>query len=131
MPSISRWPYPEYHTSDDNMDIIKEEKLLEATAYLVNVVSIIETDKYVKRKFKGLMSLANPKFNLYIDPGQIIGGTLGQNANEAAFQYKMPRFLEGNYRISDLAEMFNLDYWWLEEYFQKMKNKRLVSLNSK
>lgn len=131
MPSISRWPYDEYHTSDDNMDIIKEDKLQEATEYLLEVVSILEADSFIKRKFKGLVSLANPKYDLYIDPGQIIGGTLGQNASEAAFQYKMPNQLEGNNRVSDLAAMFNLDFWWLLEYFQKMEEKKLVSLYSK
>lgn len=129
MPSVSRWPYPEYHTSDDNMDIIHEDKLQEALKYLTEIVSIMETDRYVKRNFTGLMSLANPKYNLYIDPGQVIGGTLGQNANEAAFQYRMPNYLEGNYRISELAELFNLDYWWLESYFNKMKAKKLVSFS--
>lgn len=130
MPSISRWPYDEYHTSDDNMDIISEAKLQDSLAYLMKVVSVLETDRFVKRQFKGLVSLANPKYNLYIDPGQVIGATLGQNGKESAFQYKMPRFLEGNFRISDLAKMFNLDYWWLSDYFQKMHAKKLVKLTS-
>jgi aminopeptidase-like protein len=131
MPSISRWPYDEYHTSDDNMQIIKEEKLQESLEYLLKVVSILENDVYVKRNFSGLVSLANPKYDLYIDPGQIIGGTLGQNSNQAAFQYKMPNQLDGTQKISDLARLFNLDFWWLLGYFNKMKEKKLVKLSVK
>lgn len=126
MPSLSRWPYPEYHTSKDNMDIISEEMLQESLAYLLKVVEILEHDKVVKRKFTGLVSLANPRYDLYIDPGQIIDRTFGQNAKEASFQYKMPSYLEGTYKISEIATQFQLSFEWLYEYFTKMKAKGLV-----
>ena len=127
MPSLSRWPYVEYHTSDDNMNIIFEDKLQQSVDYLLNVVNILEHDVKVKRKFSGLVSLANPKYNLYIDPGQVVNNTFGQNAKEASFQYKMPNYLEGNYRISEIATLFGLKFDWLLDYFNKMKAKGLVS----
>lgn len=130
MPSLSRWPYDQYHTSDDNMDIISETQLQESLKYLINLVAIIENDAYVKRRFSGLVSLANPKYDLYIDPGQVINNTFGQNAKEASFQYKMPNYLEGEYKISDIALEFGLDFDWLYQYFHKMKEKKLVSLTN-
>lgn len=129
MPSISRWPYKEYHTSDDNMAIIHEEKLQNSLEYLVKMIDILEKDAFIKRKFTGLVSLANPKYNLYIDPGQVIDNTFGQNAKEAHFQYKMPNYLEGNYRISEIAQEFNLNFDWLHEYFQQMQKKGLVTFS--
>jgi len=128
MPSLSRWPYDEYHTSDDNMEIISEDKLQESLDYLMDVVQILENDCMPQRLFTGLVSLANPKYDLYIDPGQIINNTLGQNSKKASFQYKMPNYLDGVRRISDLATEFGLDFKWLHSYFQKMQAKKLVKL---
>ncbi|GIK83869.1 MAG: aminopeptidase [Patescibacteria group bacterium] len=126
MPSISRWPYDEYHTSDDNLEIIHEDKLQESLEYLLNIVFILENDVYVKRTFTGIVSLANPKYDLYIDPGQIFTGGLHQNNNATQFQYMMPRLLDGTCKISELAQKFNLDFSWLFNYLNKMKEKGLV-----
>lgn len=131
MPSISRWPYPEYHTSDDNINLMKEEKLQEALEYLMSVVNIFENDGYVKRNFSGLLSFANPKYDIYIDPGQIITSGIGSNKEKTLFQYKMPRYLEGNYRISDLASTFGLDFEWVVDYYRKMQKLGLVKISLK
>lgn len=130
MPSLSRWPYPEYHTSDDNMKIIFEDKLQQALDYLLKMTEILEKDVVVKRRFTGLVSLANPKYNLYIDPGQVINRTFGQNAKKVSFQYKMPNYLNGEYTISQIASLFDLEFSWLYDYFEKMKNKKLIHFES-
>ncbi|OGY21967.1 MAG: hypothetical protein A3A65_02890 [Candidatus Chisholmbacteria bacterium RIFCSPLOWO2_01_FULL_49_14] len=129
MPSISRWPYPEYHTSDDNLKIIHESKLQESVKYLLEMVFILEHDWVLTRIFDGLVSLANPKYDLYVDPGQIIGGGLHKNKALEGFQYQMPRYLTGKYAISDLAAIFEIDFGWLVDYFKNMEKKKLVSLS--
>jgi aminopeptidase-like protein len=131
MVSISRFPYPEYHTSDENMDLIKEEKLQETVSFLFRIVSNAEKNfsgknYYVKRNFAGLISLANPKYDLYIDPGQIIDADNKKNEKKALFQYLMPRYLEGNHSVLDLANEFNIDFNWLVDYFNKMESKGLI-----
>ncbi len=130
MPSISRWPYDEYHTSDDNLTIIHEDRLQEALSYLLDVVFILEHDGFLKRRFKGLIGLANPKHDLYIDPGQIITGGLGQYREKTSFQYQMPRYLDGEHTVSELASQFSLDFRWLHDYFKKMEEKKLVRIRS-
>jgi aminopeptidase-like protein len=131
MPSLSRWPYPEYHTSDDNMDLIHEEQLQESLKVGSQLVSLFESDGYVTRTFNGLVSLANPKYDLYIDPGQIITTGLHHNQATALFQYQMPRYLTGEYRISEIATIFNLDFNWVLDYYQKMAEKGLVTISQK
>ncbi len=161
MVSVSRYPYPEYHTSDENMGIIKEKKLEESVLFLLRVVetaessfqdrnidikgrnnkknfknifldnNLLKRNYYVKRRFNGLISLANPKYNLYIDPGQIIGANQEKNKKTALFQYYMPRYLEGNYNLLDMAMEFNIDFDWLENYFNKMEEKGLIKKLSK
>lgn len=164
MVSISRFPYPEYHTSDENMDLIKEEKLQETVSFLLRIVGITERNFskknfyikkgfkelvgsenfkynfpeidskrnfYIKRNFEGLISLANPKYNLYVDPGQIIDADNDENKKKALFQYYMPRYLEGNHSVLDLANEFNIDFDWLVDYFNKMEEKGLIKKLSK
>jgi aminopeptidase-like protein len=126
MPSLSRWPYSEYHTSNDNLELMHEDKLQESLNYLIELVFILENDMMLKRKFTGLVSLANPKYDLYIDPGQILDNTLGQNFRQTNFQYRMPNYLNGEHRISDLALEFGIDFKWLHQYFSKMAEKGLV-----
>jgi len=126
MPSLSRFPYPEYHTSDENMDLIKEEKLQEASRVLMKVVDVFEKNVLVKRKFSGLVSLSNPKYDLYIDPGQIISTSKKEDKKKSLFQYKMPRYLDGNYSILDISLEFNIEFSWLLDYFTKMKEKGLI-----
>ena len=127
MPTLSRFPYPEYHTSDDNMDIIHEENLQEALKILLEIVGVLEKNVIVKRQFIGLISLSNPKYDLYIDPGQILSTSKKEeNKQKSLFQYKMPRYLEGNYTIIDIALEFNIKFNWLFDYFQRMKEKGLA-----
>lgn len=42
--ALTRYPYPEYHTSDDNMDLINLERLREARNVLQSVIDIAESD---------------------------------------------------------------------------------------
>jgi aminopeptidase-like protein len=51
--SINRWPYDEYHTSDDNPDIIHEEMLQGAADVIEKIVRIFTTNYIPKRTFRG------------------------------------------------------------------------------
>jgi|TARA_Y100000310_G_scaffold344458_1_gene457329 aminopeptidase-like protein len=128
MPSISRWPYPEYHTNLENMDLIDEDKLQEALKYLLDVVNVLEKNAIVKRKFEGLVGLANPKYDLYMGPGQILSTSEKGDKLKCLFQYKMPRYLEGDKTVLDIALEFGLDFNWTHDYFCKMAEKDLVEL---
>jgi len=71
MSSLSRFPYPEYHTDRDNPDILSQESLDEAVEILLKTVEKIEATEFIVKKFKGYLCLSNPKYDLYVDPGQI------------------------------------------------------------
>lgn len=49
---LSRWEYPEYHTSADTPDIIKEEKIKEVQDVIIKTIEIYEKDFVPKRKMK-------------------------------------------------------------------------------
>ena len=52
---ISRVPYPEYHTSDDKPEIIKDEKLKEVQRVILRTIEIYEKDYIPKLKIKGVV----------------------------------------------------------------------------
>jgi aminopeptidase-like protein len=49
---ISRYPYPEYHTSADTPEIIKEESIIATQKFIENMITIYEQDFIPVRKFK-------------------------------------------------------------------------------
>lgn len=74
MLSLSRFPYPEYHSSRDSMAIIKESSLNEAVEVLLGAVNGLEASPMVVKKFDGNICLSNPQYDLYVDYGQIALG---------------------------------------------------------
>jgi aminopeptidase-like protein len=74
MPSLSRFPYPEYHSSMDTPSIISEESLEEAVALLLAAVEDLESTPFVEKQFEGTICLSNPRYDLYMDYGQIAFG---------------------------------------------------------
>jgi aminopeptidase-like protein len=76
MLSFSRFPYPEYHSSLDGMEIIKEDSLNEAVEALMGAVDWLETSPMIVRKFQGNICLSNPQYDLYVDYGQVALGDI-------------------------------------------------------
>ena len=50
MLSFSRFPYPEYHSSRDNMEIISEKSLNEAADALVGFINQLCASLYIPRR---------------------------------------------------------------------------------
>ena len=70
MSSLSRFPYPEYHSSRDDMSIIRERSLEEAVEVLLHAIDALESTPLVRKTFVGTICLSNPRYDLYVDPGQ-------------------------------------------------------------
>ena len=125
--SISRYPYHEYHTHLDNPSIISEERLQEASKYVLDVIEVLERDFTPLRDFRGMPSLANPKYDLYIDPGQpALKDSEIISENLKIFRDHVFRYLEGDHSVFDIAEKFELPFDFVHEYLTKFKDKNLV-----
>lgn len=74
MISFSRFPYPEYHSSRDNMEIISEASLTQAVEALMGAIEHLERSLFVIKKFNGNICLSNPQYGLYVDYGQVALG---------------------------------------------------------
>ena len=133
MISISRVPYPEYHTNYDNLDIISEEKLEETLTAVKNIVTVLEEDRIVNRKFNGLIALSNPKYDLYVERPQIV---LDKGKRQEPWMEKLgklqdhlPRYINGTYSIFAIAEKFELPFSFLSSHLKRFEDKNLVSLD--
>ncbi|MBI5223483.1 DUF4910 domain-containing protein [Candidatus Micrarchaeota archaeon] len=128
--SLSRAPYREYHTSYDNESIIFEEKLEESVKAVMGILNILDTNCAIERKFKGLIALSNPKYDLYkptVDP------SLNRQITKNDIQWnklmdRMPRYFDGKTKVLDIAELHELDYTAVFNYINQFKEKKLVEL---
>ena len=114
--SISRFPYPEYHTSDDNLDIMHEEKLLEAADVIEQIIRIHASDYRPKRKFRGPVFLSG--HGLFVD------WQVNWKLNRA-IEKMMMRF-EGRQSVFEIADELDLDYWETRDYIEKFRLRGLV-----
>lgn len=63
--SVSRWPYEEYHTSDDNPSIIYEDSLQEAADIIERIIDIYDRDYIPKPTYRGSIHLS--RFGMWVD----------------------------------------------------------------
>jgi aminopeptidase-like protein len=128
--SLSRWPYKEYHSSRDTDQIIFENKLNEAVEAVCGIVNILETNSILQRRFKGLIALSNPKYNLYISPASD-PSIREKNSKTRRWNYLMDcltRYLDRQHSILDIAQKHDVDYHQLYDYVKKFEQKGLVKL---
>jgi aminopeptidase-like protein len=128
--SLSRWPYAEYHSDKDTVQIIKEERLEEAVLSVLKACEILENNAVVQRRFDGLVCLGNPRYDLYIsteDPS--IRRMVSEE--QRRWHYLMtclPRFFDEKTTLLDIAERFELDFELVSAYVRKYEEKELATL---
>ena len=114
--SINRFPYDEYHTSDDNLDIIYDDMLSGAADVAEKIVRIFCSNYIPKRTFRGPVFLSGN--SLWVDWRE------NWELNRAIEKIMM-RF-EGEHSVFDIAEQVGLDYWVVREYVEKFRAKGFV-----
>lgn len=116
MISISRFPYPEYHTSDDNPGIIAEENLRESKTLILEILNIIDNDYVPKRQFKGPIFLSG--YGLWVD--WRINKKLNENIEQIMLR------LEGDKNIFDIAEELDMEFNDVLNYVNNFFDKGLI-----
>jgi aminopeptidase-like protein len=129
MLSFSRFPYPEYHSSRDNMEIIKEESLNEAVDALIGTVDRLESSPMVIKKFEGNICLSNPQYDLYIDYGQVaLGDSLSDHQRRMRILMDFLPTLDRPISVKALADHVALPEESALEYLQRWAAKGLIEL---
>jgi len=130
MVSVSRWPYPEYHTSADDLSIIAEQSMAQTLDVLKRIVRILEDDCVMIRKFTGLVALSNPKYDLYVqrlDP-VVDKGLSDLDLKFGLLQDYLPRFFDGNHSVFEIARRFDVPFEILREHIGRFEAEGLVEL---
>jgi aminopeptidase-like protein len=129
MLSFSRFPYPEYHSSRDGMEIIKEESLNEAVEALMGVVDRLESSQMIMKKFEGNICLSNPQYDLYVDYGQVaLGDSLSEQRRRMRHLMDFVPALDRPVSVKAVADHFGLSESETLEYFERWASKGLIDL---
>jgi len=127
--SLSRFPYPEYHTHFDDPSILSKQRLETAVETVLEAVSILEEDVVPTRTFEGLPSLANPKYDLYLEPEAVAAEYPSADPTAVdLFRDRIFRHLEGDRSALNLAEQFNLPFEFVADYLKEFADAGLVDV---
>ncbi len=108
--SISRWPYWQYHTHLDNMDMISEDALDESLEVLKDIIGILERDYVPRRTFTGPIFLSG--YGLWVDYRE------NYALNRAIEQVMLS--LEGDESILDIARKTNVTYTDIYDFVERV-----------
>ncbi|RHX91176.1 hypothetical protein DLM76_18615 [Leptospira yasudae] len=148
MGTLLRWPFDNYHTSDDNFQNYNPDATEEIIQKILQVIDIIENDAIVFPKFKGIPSLASPEINLYLSPTNIsqtkdnsakdrYGSRLTDDIlkyveSEADLLYHFMRIAlrlaDGKNTILDICEKTKMPFSFAYWYIKQLEEKNLVEL---
>lgn len=136
-PSLSRsigvGHFPEYHTSRDNIDLIDENMLVEAADIVTEALYALDNDAVMTRHFRGLVALSHPRYDLYkpfYDPSEPDRKTISDQARN--WNYLMdclPRYFDGDTRLIEIAEKFDLPFQAVHDYVRQFEAKGLVAMH--
>jgi aminopeptidase-like protein len=119
--SITRSPYPEYHTSDDTPDILTEERLNEAADVVEDLARTFVTNYIPRRTFRGPVFLS--RYDLWVD-------WRVNPALNRALDMIMLR-LEGDRTVYDIADELGLVYDDVLSYIERFRCNGLVEALSR
>lgn len=130
MIELARFPFPQYHSDQDNETIISEAKLEESAGIVMGILDMLETNVTVQRRFNGLIALSNPKYDLYYpmpDP------SLGNVVSDVGLKWnhlmnRIVRYFDGRSTVLEIAEAHELPYDSVYQYIRDFHAKGLVDL---
>jgi aminopeptidase-like protein len=130
MSSLSRFPYPEYHSSRDDMSIVSEQSLTESVSVLQRAIDELESTPLVRKRFEGTICLSNPRYDLYVDPGQAAFGDVPEEQRRRLRRLmdELPT-LRRPITVAGLAANVGLDTGTARAYLEKWSARGLVTLD--
>ena len=131
--SLTRFPFPEYHSSKDTPEIILDERLDGAVKAVLGIADVLEGNSVMHRKFTGLIALSNPKYDLYISPGADPSQRAGEANYDKAWNHLMdmlPRYFDGKTTLLDISERHGIPFHLVRDYVQRFEEKGLISLEA-
>jgi aminopeptidase-like protein len=119
--SVQKYPYDEYHTSDDKVENVLEEEIQKAHDMVCYMVSILEKDNIYK--FSHNVPFWMTRYKLFSDDVY--------EPDEFKFKFDLVyRYLDGNLSIAELAVKLNVSFESVYKFIEQMKNNDLVMVKT-
>ena len=113
-------PYPEYHSSADNPDIVSERRLAAARDAVLEMLQAFERNQYVVNQFKGEVFASGQ--GIWIDY------TVNPEGHRRLFEI-MER-CDGERTVADIAVELGIPFQAVSEIISQFAEKDLVSLSA-
>ncbi|WP_246163577.1 DUF4910 domain-containing protein [Oryzomonas sagensis] len=127
--SLSRMPYPEYHSSRDNCSLMSEACLEEAVGVLEKTVELLEASSLVYKTFEGNICLSNPRYDLYIDLGQVaFGDAPSDERRKMRLLMDLIPTLQRPVTTKSLADRVGLEEACVSDYLSRWAAKGLLEI---
>jgi len=129
MPSLSRYPYPEYHSDKDDPSIISQESLEESVQILLKMIKELDKSTLLRKKFQGVPALAHPSYDLYVDPGQpAFGSVAGKTVQSLRLVMDLLPMKPPAFFVESLAKEVELHPQEVLNYLRLWEQKGLIEL---
>jgi len=122
LPSISltRWPFPEYHTDQDVPQRLSEARLQDALETLLMITDAIEANVYLEGSARGLVCLS--RHGLYKPAPEV--GKDGADYESLTGRWNrlmnsLPRHLDGKTGLLEVAERYRLPIGEVHDYAKR------------
>lgn len=118
MVSITRHPFPQYHTSEDSVANQSRDRLDEVLHACQRIVTILEDDRTAARQFEGLVALSNPRLDLYRTRANLaLDNTLSPaDLRWGLLQDYIMRYLDGRHSLFHIAQSADLPFEEIRDY---------------
>ncbi|MBF0353770.1 MAG: DUF4910 domain-containing protein [Alphaproteobacteria bacterium] len=114
--AFNRWPFLQYHTSEDSPDIIVPENLEQVVRIYVDIIDILQADYYPRRQYKGLLFVS----------GLDLDFDWTETVNQKRRLMQVLGLLEGNLSIFQIASRVGLDFYLVKRFIDAMKDKGAI-----
>lgn len=129
MSALTRFPYREYHTHWDDVDLMRPDLLLEAVDVLEGAIEQVEATPLIFKRFEGNVCLSNPAYDLYVDPGQVaFGDKPDPRRKKLRLLMDTIPSLTRPISVRQLARQVDLDEETVDEYVRRWEAKGLLEL---
>ena len=120
--SLTRFPFAGYHTDADIPETLSSESLDETMATTLEIIDTMERNRRLRFAHRGLVSLSHPNYNLYLPAragGLDKGDYVQKQKSWNLLMNCLPRELNGENSIIDIAHQYGVSFGVLQEYLVK------------
>lgn len=128
MTSLSRFPYPQYHSDQDDLSIISPERLEESARVVAEALERFDDQRWLEKRFAGCLCASHPDYDLYVDAGQpaFDGRPPAEIANLRRLMDAIPIQLNRPRTVGQLAAAFDLPEAVAAAYLRRWEEKGLL-----